>query len=77
MADNGEIEIYPYNVDPRLINTVYNGVKMHVEGVTELMYLYEDLYVIVTAANLLYVRIRIEKSELVCSMRESTGHVYY
>jgi hypothetical protein len=69
VTDNGEIEIYPYNVDPRVIESVHNGVKMHVEGVKELIYLYEDLYLVITSTSLLYARIRIEKPELVCVMK--------
>lgn len=50
---------------------------MHVEGITDLIYLYEDLYLIATYSNLLYARIRIEKPQLQCQMVESTGHIYY
>lgn len=59
VLDSGEIEIFPYNVDPRQINSAHNGVKMHVEGITDFIYLYEDIYVVATSSNLLYVKIRI------------------
>lgn len=71
------MEVYPYNVDPRVINTGHNGVKMHIEGVTKLIHLFEDLYIIATSDNLIYARMRIEKPELVCTLQESTGHIYY
>lgn len=31
--DNGEIEVYPFNVDPRVINQPHNGAKIHIDGV--------------------------------------------
>lgn len=77
VGDNGQIEAYPYNIDPRTINSVHNGVKMHVEGANKLIYLYEDMYVIVTTEGLVYAQITINLPKLVCHLPESTGHVYY
>ena len=77
VTDMGQIEAYPFGLDPRTINSVHNGVKMHVEGAIKLIYLFEDIYVIVSSEGLIYARISIYKPKLICLLSESTGHVYY
>ena len=50
---------------------------MHLEGARKIIYLYEDIYIIVTNDGLIYAQVSISYPKLFCKLPESTGHVYY
>lgn len=47
-ADNSEVELYPYNIDPTTVNSLHNGVKLYVDGIREIHNLYSEYYLLVT-----------------------------
>jgi hypothetical protein len=61
-----DIEVYPFNLDPRIITQPYNAVKLKGNDVRKVFHLKLDKYLIITNELIKYVRITIEKPAVVC-----------
>ena len=64
-----DIEIYPFNLDPRIISQAYNAVKLKGSDVRKIFHLKLDKYLIITNDLIKYVRITIEKPAVVCKTK--------
>ena len=43
-----EIQIFPFNIDPRTINQMYNGVKINYPKVKEIHHVFGDRFLVIT-----------------------------
>lgn len=64
-----DIEIYPFNLDPRIISQAYNAVKLKGSDIRKIFHLKLDKYLIITNDLIKYVRITIEKPAVVCKTK--------
>jgi hypothetical protein len=64
---NGEdIEIYPFNVDPRVVTQAYNAVKFKGSNIREFFHIVGDRFLIVTQDKLRYIHMQIAKPAVTC-----------
>ena len=56
-ADNGEMEIYPFNIDPTTVQSLHNGVKMYVNGIRQVFHLFSNYFILITNIGIQYVQI--------------------
>ena len=64
-----DIEIYPFNIDPRVINEPYNAVKLKGNSIRKIFHVRTDFYLLITNEEVKYVRIAIEKPVIACRTR--------
>lgn len=66
LENSDDIEIYPFNLDPRIINEAYNAVKLKGTEVREFFHIAADRFLLITNEHIQYLRISISKPSVVC-----------
>lgn len=61
VGDSGQIEVYPFNIDPRTVTSLHNGVKMYVDGSIQIKHVMGQNYILITSKGINYVQIQINK----------------
>lgn len=69
IENSDDLEIYPYNLDPRIINEAYNALKLKTTEIKELFHIGADRFIIVTNEQIQYLRIAINKPAVVCTTK--------
>lgn len=77
ISDQGDLELYPYNIDPRTIVTPHNGAKTQVPGLSSIIHLHQDLYLLFTSSSLTQSRLQLQPPRLQCLLPHSPGHLHY
>lgn len=62
-----EIIVYPFAIDPRLVNKAFNGVKLPYNKIEQIYHIRDDHYLIVTIDSLEYVVLTINPATLICT----------
>ena len=71
------LEVYPFNVDPRMIKSLDNGVKLQINRLRKVYHVFGPRYILVTDDEILYVKMVVMEPELDCSIKTKGSGVYH
>lgn len=67
IVDEDYLQVYPFNIDPRMLKTLDNGLKVRLNRVRQIFHVFGPRYIVVTDDEILYYEMVIDRPKVMCN----------